>query len=244
MTKSGMQGRWTLHLHPGGVECKTRAMILFAADNHYGARPGAVLNEALQSRFPMHFAEDDWSALADPALMRECRLLILNLISGTGTAPVPGEAVERQVRAYLERGAPLLLLHGASAAFWQWDWWRPLVGFRWVRPSDPDGFAPSTHPRYPCCVTIAKNRHPLCRKLQPMELPDDEVYIGLEQTCPAITLMETTLPEGTFPQCYICETPWGGTLAGFLPGHTPEVTRHPGVVENVSVLIRHLLRQA
>lgn len=203
-----------------------------------------MLNESLQDSFPIHFVEDDWSVLADAGAMRSCSLLMLNLISGTGTAPVPGEAVERQVRAYLERGAPLLLLHGASAAFWQWDWWRQIVGYRWVRGADADGFEASTHPHHSCRVEVAKCRHPLCRQLKPMDLPEDEIYIRLEQTCPAMTLMETTIPEGTFPQCSICQTPWGGTVIGFIPGHKPEVTRLPVLVENVGCLIRYLLKQA
>ena len=216
-------------------------MILFFADDHYGARPGAVLNDALQTVFPIRFFENDWSALGDPVLMGECRLLILNLISGTGTAPLPGVAVEKQVRDYLEKGRPLLLLHGASAAFWQWEWWRALVGYRWVRGQDPDGFPASTHPKHPCLVVVSKCRHPLCRDLKPMDLPEDEIYTNLEQTQPVVTLMETTINEGTFPQCYVTRTPWGGPVAGFLPGHKPEVVSLPALVDNVACLVRFLL---
>jgi len=216
-------------------------MILFAADDHYGARPGAVLNQTLASSHSIHFVENEWSALEDAALMTSCSLLILNLISGTGNVPVPGEAVERQVRSYLERGCPLLLLHGASAAFWQWDWWRAMVGYRWVRGADADGFEASTHPSHPCLVQVAKSRHPLCRQLKPMDLPNDEIYIRLEQTCPTVTLMETTIPEGTFPQCHICRSPWGGAVIGFIPGHKPDVVRNPDLIANVKCLIKFLL---
>lgn len=218
-------------------------MILFAADDHYGTRSGAVISGCLQPHFPHRLIENDWTLLADPEVMESCELLILNLISGTGSAPVPGEGVERQVRGYVEKGRPMLLLHGASAAFWQWDWWRALAGHRWVRGNDQDGFPSSTHPVQPYRLEVAKCRHPLCRQLTPLDLPEDEIYTKLEQTCPTMTLMETTIAEGTYPQCYITQTSWGGQVAGFLPGHRPEVTSHPGVIANVSCLIRFLLER-
>lgn len=216
-------------------------MIIFAADNHYDAHPGAALSRGLMPRFDHRFMEDEWGGLADASLMSSCSLLILNLIAGTGSAPMPGSGEEQQVKAYMARGRPVLLLHGASAAFWHWTWWRPLVGFRWVRGEDPDGFQPSTHPTRPYRVEVAKCRHPLARQLRPLDLPEDEIYIRMEQTCPTMTLMETTIAEGAFPQCYVATTPWGGQVIGFLPGHRPEVAASPAVVETVSTLIRYLL---
>ena len=48
---------------------------------------------------------------------------------------------------------PLLLLHGSSAAFWHWDWWRRIVGYRWVRGNDPDGI-PASARRESCSGTV------------------------------------------------------------------------------------------
>ena len=216
-------------------------MIFFFADNHYEARPGAALNEALAGSFDIAFHEDDLSALTSSAFAENCELLILNLISGTGKGDLPGAEIEQAVKHYLERGGSLLLLHGASAAFWHWDWWRQLVGYRWVRGNDPDGVAASWHPTRPYRVEIAKSRHPLCQKLEAMDLPADEIYVSLEQVCPAITILETKTDEGTFPQCWENATPWGGRVIGFLPGHCKEVAGGKAVAANVSVLIRDLL---
>ncbi len=215
-------------------------MIIFAADDHYGARPGAVMSRNLQNTFPHRFVENDWSALEDSVTMDDCTLLILNLIAGTGAAAIPGDAVERQIKAYVEKGRPLLLLHSASAAFWHWGWWRQLVGYRWVRGEDPDGATPSIHPVHPYRVEVSKNRHSLCQQFKSFDVPEDEIYIKLEQTCPTMVLMETTIPEGTYPQCYLSQTSWGGQVAGFLPGHRPEVVGLPQIVDNVSCLIRFL----
>lgn len=216
-------------------------MITFLADDHYKAHPGAMLFEALKDRFEMAFHENDLSPLATPAFAETCDLLILNLIADTCGQPPAGAEAERNLRAYVERGKPLLLLHGGSAAFWHWDWWRGIVGFRWVRGNDPDGVPASTHPVRPYRVDICKCRHPLCRELQPMDLGEDEIYTRLEQTNPAMVLMETTTVEGTFVQCWENATPWGGRVIGFLPGHRKEIVQDAQVVANVGRLIESLL---
>jgi hypothetical protein len=214
-------------------------MIYFFADNHYDAHPGAAIHDELKPSLEMSFFEDDLSALSSPNFANECELLILNLIGGTCGTQLANAEAEKSVRAYLENGRPLLLLHGASAAFWHWDWWRELVGFRWVRSNDPDGVAASSHPTRPYRLEVAKSRHPLCKLLQPIDIPEDEIYINLEQTCPVTILMSTTTEEGTFPQCHENQTPWGGKVIGFLPGHRPTVTRHPDVLRNVKALIEY-----
>ena len=56
-------------------------MIYFIADNHYQARPGAVLYQAIAGYYDIRFCEDDWSVLETPALADECDLLILNMIA-------------------------------------------------------------------------------------------------------------------------------------------------------------------
>lgn len=216
-------------------------MILFAADRHYDKHPGRVLYEEIADAYAMDFYEDDWSCFEQADLRGKYGLIILNMISGCCDVPPPTANGESQVRAYLEAGGNFLLLHGASAAFWNCDWWRPVVGYRWVRGNDPDGFPSSTHPRRPYALRVSKCRHPLCKKLQEIDLPEDELYIRLEQTCPVMTLMETTTEEGTFPQCYEANTPWGGTMVGYLPGHEAHVVRLAPMVANGRVLIDYLL---
>ncbi len=215
-------------------------MILFAADNHYGQHCGRVLYEALTETAGIEFHEDDWSCFEQPGLADRYDLLICNFIAGTCDVPPPSDTAAANIRAYLETAKPILLLHGASAALWPWDWWRPIVGHRWVRGSDPDGIPASTHPTRPYRLDVAKTRHPLAQRLIPVDLPADEIYINLEQTCPTLALMTTTTDEGTFPQSYVASTPWGGTIAAYIPGHRPDVVRHPLMVANVQTLIDFL----
>ena len=135
-------------------------MIYFFADNHYGVHPGKVIYEHLpvELKEKITFFNDEWEPLEHSDWNRDCELLILNMIGATCDQPHPGADAEKRVRSYLERGGDVLLLHGSSAAFWMWDWWRPLVGERWVRPNDPDGMEASTHPKKPYLVTRSKTR--------------------------------------------------------------------------------------
>ena len=113
-----------------------------------------------------------------------------------------------------------------------------------MRPGDPDGVTPSTHPKHPCRIEVAKVRHPLAKVLRPLELPCDEIYINLEQVSPTVTLMETRIDEGIFPQCYEAVTPWGGRILSFIPGHLPEVTGNPDLVHDITVLVDDLLEHS
>ncbi len=74
-----------------------------------------------------------------------------------------------------------------------------------------------------------------------MDLPEDEIYLGLEQTQPCWFLMQTTTDEGTFPMAHLSKTPWNGRVISFLPGHKPEVCANPVLIENIHTLIRYLL---
>ena len=107
-------------------------MIYFFADNHYGVHPGKVIYEHLpvELKEKITFFNDEWEPLEHSDWNRDCELLILNMIGATCDQPHPGADAEKRVRSYLERGGDVLLLHGSSAAFWMWDWWRPLVGER------------------------------------------------------------------------------------------------------------------
>ena len=89
--------------------------IIFLAEDHYGAKPGAHTSAALADTLPHTLIENDWSPLAD-GILDNCDLLIINGISGVGPCTVPDTA-EAPLKKYLESGKPLLLVHAGSAAF-------------------------------------------------------------------------------------------------------------------------------
>ena len=217
-------------------------MIIFAADNHYNAKPGRCAFEEIKSAYPeMIFREDDWSIFTEFDLASQCQLLILNMIGSTCGLPLPDEAACDAVKKYCQTGKNLLLLHGSSAAFWHCEWFRTNSGLRWVRKGDPDNVEPSHHPIEPYTVEVSKNRHPLCTKLVPMKFEQpDEIYANLEQTLPLWTLMQTTISCGTCPMLTESTNQWGGKVINFLPGHKDSSTRHPDYIRNLKTLIDYL----
>jgi hypothetical protein len=217
-------------------------MIYFFADNHFGSHPGKNIFENLPGELKERiiFAEDDFTLLESGDWLDDCELLILNMIGATCNLPHPGTGAESAVRAWCEKAGNMLLLHGSSAAFWQWKWWRECCGYRWVRPNDPDKVEASYHPVKPYSLRLCKSRHPLMEKLQAVELPADEIYAKLEQVSPAHILMDTAIEEGVFPQCFEAVTPWGGKLVHFIPGHSPEVTSNPVIISNICAIINYL----
>lgn len=219
-------------------------MIYFFADDHYDAFPGRNIYENLPEEWKKKivFQENDWTGLQSGSWVDDCDLLILHLIGATCNLPHPDSNGEKAVKAWCERGGNILLLHGASAAFWQWEWWRKLPGCRWVRPNDPDGVAPSTHPTAPYKVTLTKARHPLSSLLAEMDLPKDEIYTELENVNYCIYLMETIVNGKSFVQCCETLTPWGGKMVNFTPGHNKEVTGSPVYIRNIITLMEYLLK--
>ena len=217
-------------------------MIYFFSDNHFNTHAGKNIFQALspdlQTRIT--FFEDDFSLLEEGSWEENCELLILHLIGNTCGLPHPGSGAEKAVRKYCQRGGNMLLLHGSSAAFWQWEWWRSITGLRWVRPNDPDGVEKSVHPQGACSLKVCKCRHKLASMLRPFELPEDEVYTELEQTSPALFLMTGTVAGETFPQCSESCTPWGGKVINFIPGHKEICVKNPDLTGNAEILIRYL----
>jgi hypothetical protein len=216
------------------------ARLRLITDHHYRSHAGRELAPAFDGHALHMHAQgwsdlpSDWDAVTD--------LLVLHHIAGTAetAAEAPVDTINA-LRRYVDAGKPVLLLHGGSAAGWMWDWWRPLVGLRWVRPNDPESAVASIHPLLPARVVPASCRHPLAARLPSFDLPADEIYTRLEQTCPVWVLMESRSSHGVHPACHLHRRRDGGLVAGFLPGHRPEVTRHPSVRTCVRMLAEHLL---
>ncbi|MCH2208003.1 MAG: ThuA domain-containing protein [Lentisphaerales bacterium] len=213
-------------------------MIKFIADNHYQAHCGVEIYKQLRDEFAIEFYEDDFTGLESLAA---CKLLILHMISSTSGNELPGREIEESVHNYLKNGGNVLMLHGSSAAFWHWKWWRKIVGHRWVRKEDPDSIPNSTHPIMPYKVTLCHSDHELQSKLVPMSLPEDEVYIDLYQESPTIDLMESLIDNRRYVQCWANQSPWGGQMIGYLPGHAQRVLEHPDYLSNLREIIKHLI---
>ena len=220
-------------------------MIYFFADSHFEKHCGANLYNQFPAELKMRtvFTENQWDILESGEWEKDCELLILNMIGTTCGQAHAGAGAEAAVKRYVERGGNILMLHGSSAAFWHWSWWREISGFRWVRPNDPDNVERSVHPVRDFTVVPAKCRHELIGKLKPFTLENDEIYIKCEQTLPMTVLMETETEEGIYPQCVECITPYNGKNIIFLPGHRVESFDNKEFIENNFLLANYLLKK-
>ena len=217
-------------------------MIYFFADDHYGTHAGRCLYGQLPTelRDRTVFTENEWDLLESGRWVDDCELLILHCIAGTCGQPLPSSGAETAVKSYLTRGGNVLLLHGSSAAFWHWAWWRCIVGLRWVRPNDPDGVMASSHPLSPCQVVPVPSEHPLSKVLKPFDLENDEVYVDLQEVSPVTVLMTTQIAGKTYPQCFETVTADGSRIVSFLPGHLETNVRNPTLSADVALLVRNL----
>lgn len=216
-------------------------MDLLIADNHFGKHPARIIRQELADGhgIDFRFFEDDLTSFLDIS-PGSVDLLALHLIGDTSGIAHAGIEVEKWVQEYLRPGKPLLLLHGSSAAFSKWAWWRRMVGFRWVRKEDPDGLAPSTHPIVPARMARTKTVHPLAARLRDFDMPEDELYINLAYEGPTWVLMEASYEGRSFPMCYECRSSHGGTIVGWLPGHREPTLRHPDFLHNTAEIVRYL----
>lgn len=216
-------------------------MRLFIADNHYDIHPGAVIQREWKKQFGIEsrFYEDDLESFLeiDPA---DVDLLILNHIGDTCGVDHAGSEAEQWMKQYLESGKPVFLQHGSSAAFWKWDWWRTLVGFRWVRPNDPDGVEKSTHPHVEVFLRKTKARHPLTATIREFKMPEDELYIDLEYVCPAQVLVEADYEGKSYPMLFETKGPKGNKMVTYLPGHRETTLTHPDFLHNCVEILKYL----
>jgi hypothetical protein len=209
-------------------------MILFLADNHFKNHPGKHIYRKIKERYDISLAEDDLSPLNEDLTVFD--LIVLHLIPGTPNSNPLDTAKERHLKAYVDSGRPLLILHGSSALLPGMDWWRELVGMRWVRGGDIWGVERSTHPHDPFEVVRTKNMHPLRERLVDFSA-DDELYINLEHTSPVLTLMEANWGGRSWTQCYVKRSPAGGKVAAFIPGHRQDIVESEAVISNICTLI-------
>jgi len=216
-------------------------MDLFLADNHFGKHPAKTIHRELGNRFGLNFRfyEDDLNSFLENS-PGSVDFLILHLIGDTSGVDHAGPEVEKWIFEYLQSQKPLLLMHGASAAFWKWDWWRRIVGLRWVRDNDPDGMPPSTHPVVSAPIVRTKSTHPLTGRLRNFEMPEDELYIDLAYVGPIWVLMAAPHGGESHPMLYECESPGGGQIMGWLPGHREETLRHSDFLHNTVEIIHYL----
>lgn len=197
-------------------------MILFA-DRHYDTYAGRLMGNHLRAVTDITYVEEDYPRLLEALAAAPRSILALHAIAGTpGNEDIP-DGVEESVKAHLERGNDVWLLHGGGAAFWPWPWWREWMRVRWIRRNDPDIADPSWHPVTPYSLIPTASGLSACPGLRALDLPADELYLNLHQHGDVDIWMTADYDGRSWPQVYVHDTPAGGRAFGFIPGHDPAV---------------------
>ncbi|MCH6255100.1 ThuA domain-containing protein [Puniceicoccaceae bacterium K14] len=213
--------------------------ILFLGDNHYKSFGSKALAQCLEDELDLTYVEDSYGQFLEEEDLSKFDVFMISAIGDTPGSPHASEKAGERLKERLKAGASLMLFHGGSAAFWRWEWWRKIVGLRWVRPNDPVGVAASTHPVVPYALECVASEHPLSEVLQRMDTPRDELYIELEQTTDIYPLMESSYDGKTYVMAYESQADWGGKILGYLPGHDVEVASHSITVANVKAMLEY-----
>lgn len=140
-------------------------------------------------------------------------------------AEVSDEAERKHLRAFLESGKGLVVLHHAIANNQQWPWWsQEVVGGRYVLKSE-DGIPPSTYKHDVDLDVRPVARHPVVEGVGPFRIRD-EAYKGMWISPKVKVLLETGSPENDKPLAWI--GPYAKSRVVFLQlGHGSDAHRHP-----------------
>ncbi|MBI3682957.1 MAG: ThuA domain-containing protein [Acidobacteria bacterium] len=137
-----------------------------------------------------------------------------------------GEAQKKNLRAFVESGKGLVVLHHALADYNGWAWWhREVVGGRYLL--EPDGERPKSafkHDEWIRATPVGE--HPVLKGVSPMLL-FDETYKHMEISPQAKVLLKTDNPTSDGPLAWI--SPYAKSRVVVIQlGHGREAHMHPG----------------
>lgn len=141
-------------------------------------------------------------------------------------ADVTEEKKQANIKAFIENGGGLVVLHHALASNWQWKWWyEEVTGGRFLMGQDGD------MPRSVAKVGGKLNARPVAKHAILAGVPElnleDETYKGMWISPKVKILMETDNPDNDKPVVWIGPHPKARVVVIQL-GHGPPTYRDPG----------------
>lgn len=146
----------------------------------------------------------------------EDRVDVVVLYNVSRTLP---EAARATLRAFVEGGGGVVVLHHALASYGDWPWWwREVTGGRYVL-SPEEGLAASRYSPNESIIAIPTGEHPITEPLggQPIHLTD-ETYEGLWLSPEIEVLLRTGLSSSDGPLLWLGPHP-GDRVVVFQSGH-------------------------
>jgi type 1 glutamine amidotransferase len=142
------------------------------------------------------------------------------------------------LRAFLESGKGLVILHHAVADFQKWEWWwKEVMGVKYVLTAE-EGLPASTFRHDVRMKVEVVAKHPVTRGIAPMFI-EDETYKGMWFAPGNQVLMRTDEASSDGPVVWI--SPYRKSRVVVIQlGHGSAAHRHPGYVD----LVRNAVRWA
>jgi type 1 glutamine amidotransferase len=129
------------------------------------------------------------------------------------------------LQAYAESGKGIVVLHHALCSHNDWDWYRDLIGARYLL--EPQGGRPASTYKHDETIPVAMaSPHPITRGLALTDIYD-ETYKGMWFSPQITVLLTTSHPLADPPLAWISPYPKSRVVAIQL-GHGREAHRHPG----------------
>ena len=129
------------------------------------------------------------------------------------------------LQAFAERGKGIVVLHHALCGNNDWDWYRDLVGARYL--IQPQAGLPASTYQHDETIPVAIARpHPITRGVELAEI-HDETYHGMWFSPQNTVLLTTTHPRSDGPLAWISSYP-SSRVVGIQLGHGREAHLHPG----------------
>ena len=145
--------------------------------------------------------------------------------------PEINDARRANLRAFLEAGRGLVVLHHAIADFNSWPWWtREVVGGKYLLQAE-DGLPASTYKHDEDLLVEAVAQHSITRGLGPLHFRD-EVYHGMWISPRVQVLLKTANPLSDGPVAWI--SPYDKSRVVYIQlGHGREAHQNPDYQELV-----------
>lgn len=133
-----------------------------------------------------------------------------------------GEQGKAHLRAFAEAGRGIVVLHHALVSYPDWDWYRDLIGGRYLE--QPRGGHAASSYRHDERMAIAVARaHPVTEGLAPFTLLD-ETYKGMWLAPSNTVLLTTDNPTGDPAVAWVSGYPHARVVT-IQPGHGPDAHR-------------------
>lgn len=147
-----------------------------------------------------------------------------------------GETGRKNLRAFVEQGGGVVVLHHALLDYQDWDWWtREAVGGSYRLRGEGDQPS-STYKAGRQFTATPVGEHPIARGLKPFQVVD-EVYRRMRFAPGIVPLLTTDQPDSDRTLAWIGPNPKQRVVAIQL-GHGPEIFSNPSYRDLVHRAIR------